>query len=114
MKWFAVNCIYQVICGEGKHAPQFNEQIRLIFSNSVIEAIAKVKLMAFSYNASFKNYEGESVKWNFIAVGGVTEIEPPKDGVEVSSKILEPKSVEYYLENVEHKNKILTKKTNKF
>jgi hypothetical protein len=108
MKWFAVNCIYQIICGEGKHSPQFNEQIRLIHAQSTSEAINKAKILAKGFNAPFKNCEGTSVTWTFINIGGITEIDEPADGVEVSSKILEPKSVKEYLKKLAHRNKILT------
>ncbi|WP_421939137.1 DUF4288 domain-containing protein [Pedobacter sp.] len=30
MRWFAVNCIFKIISGEGAHSPQFNEQTRLV------------------------------------------------------------------------------------
>lgn len=108
MKWFAIDCIYQIICGEGKHSPQINEQVRLVQAKNAVEALQKVKQQAGNYNASFKNCEGGEVKWSFIDVGAITEIDKPADGVEVSSKILEPKSIEAYLENLKHRNKILT------
>ncbi|WP_316829806.1 DUF4288 domain-containing protein [Pedobacter aquatilis] len=108
MKWFAVNCIYQVICGEGKHSPQFNEQVRLVTAETSFEAIQKAKLLAFGYNASFENCVGEMVRWEFIAVGGITAVDEPTDGIEVSSKILEPKSVEAYLKDLKHRTKTLT------
>lgn len=108
MKWFAVNCIYQVICGDGKHSPQFNEQTRLIYAQNACEALNKAKMMASGFNAPFKSCEGKPVIWTFISIGGIIEIDEPADGVEVSSKILEPKSVKKYLKKLTHRNKILT------
>ncbi|MFD2584293.1 DUF4288 domain-containing protein [Pedobacter vanadiisoli] len=108
MKWFAVNCIYQVICGEGKHAPQFNEQIRLIQADGIVLALEKAKLNAVHFNPPFSNCIGDKVVWKFIGIGGILEVEEPADGVEVGSKIVEPKSVEKYLEKLEHRNQSLT------
>ncbi|MGM9479252.1 DUF4288 domain-containing protein [Pedobacter sp. GSP4] len=108
MKWFAVNCIYQVICGEGKHTPQFNEQTRLIQATGRAAALEKVRLNAANFNPPFNNCKGEKVVWKFIGVGGISEMEEPADGVEVSSKIIEPESVSQYLEKLEHRNKSLT------
>jgi len=108
MKWFAVNCIYQIVCGEGKHSPQFNEQTRLIHAANLVHALEKVKTQAGEYNTSFKNCEGERVIWKFIGIGSISEIDKPGDGTEVASKILEPKSVEMYLEELKHRNKLLT------
>jgi len=109
MKWFAVNFIYRVTCGEGIHSPQFNEQIRLITAETIIAAINKARVLALSYNSSFKNCMGEKVIYDFIDVAGISEIEFPTDGVEVSSKVLEPESVEAYLKKLRYRVTILTK-----
>ncbi|ARS40148.1 hypothetical protein CA265_10990 [Sphingobacteriaceae bacterium GW460-11-11-14-LB5] len=108
MKWFAVNCIYQVICGEGKHTPQFNEQTRLIQADGIAQALDKAKLNAVHFNPPFNNCNGDKVVWKFIGIGGISAVEELADGVEVSSRIVEPKSVTQYLEKLEHRNKSLT------
>lgn len=108
MKWFAVNCIYQVICGEGKHAPQFNEQTRLIQAIGQIQALDKARLNAVNFNPPFENCEGEKVVWKFIGVGGISAVEELADGVEVSSSIIEPESADQYLEELKHRNQSLT------
>ena len=108
MKWFAVNCIYQVICGEGKHTPQFNEQTRLIHAEGITQALDKAKLNAVHFNPPFNNCQGEKVVWKFIGVGGISGVAALADGVEISSKIVEPKSVDQYLEKLKHRNKSLT------
>jgi hypothetical protein len=108
MKWFAVNCIYQVICGEGKHTPQFNEQTRLIQAIGQMQALDKARLNAVNFNPPFDNCKGEKVVWKFIGVGGISAIEEPADGVEVNSSIIEPESVDQYLEELKHRNQSLT------
>ncbi|MCZ4245737.1 DUF4288 domain-containing protein [Pedobacter punctiformis] len=108
MKWFAVNYVYQIICGEGKHTPQFNEQIRLIKEIDIKSAFKKAKMLATEYNSSFKNFLNENVIWEFVGVGGIAEIVEPGEGVEISSVILEPVSVKDYLEKIKHRNKLLT------
>lgn len=108
MKWFAVNCIYQVICGEGKHSPQFNEQIRLLQALNRLEAVEKVNQQVTQYNVPFKNCVGEKVVWKFLGIASLTEINEIKDGVEVASKILEPKSAENYLKKLKHRIRLLT------
>ncbi|SDC29675.1 DUF4288 domain-containing protein [Pedobacter soli] len=108
MKWFAVNCIYQVICGDGKHAPQFNEQTRLIQAVGQMEALDKARLNAVNFNPPFDNCKGEKVVWRFIGVGGISAVEEPADGAEVSSSIVEPESVDQYLEALKHRNQSLT------
>lgn len=81
MKWFAVNCIYQVICGEGKHTPQVNEQTRLIRVEDIKQALSKANLNAVHFNSSFNNCQGDKVIWKFLGVGGVSEVAKLTDGV---------------------------------
>jgi len=111
MKWFAVNCIYQVICGEGKHMPQFNEQIRLIQADGIRQALSKANLNAMHFNPSFNNCQGDKIVWKFLGVGGISEVAALKDGAEVSSKIVEPNSVARYLEELAYRNNSLTNQT---
>ncbi|RQO78962.1 hypothetical protein DBR40_04350 [Pedobacter sp. KBW01] len=108
MKWFAVNCIFQVICGAGKHAPQINEQTRLIQAGGQLEALDKARLNAVNFNPPFNNCKGEKVVWKFIGVGGISAVEELADGVEISSSIVEPESVDQYLEKLKHRNQSLT------
>ncbi len=108
MKWFAVNYVYQIICGEGKHAPQFNEQVRLIKETDIKCAFKKAQVLANEYNSSFKNFFNENVIWKFVGVGSIVEIVEPAEGVEISSIILEPQSVKDYLKKIKHRNKLLT------
>lgn len=108
MRWFAVNCIFKIISGEGAHSPQFNEQIRLVVAPDFSTALAKAKKRSNGYNKPFNNCEGQKVRWEFIGFGAIVEIAEPADGVEVNSQILEPASVTLYLEQLAHRNKILT------
>ncbi|MEH3114146.1 DUF4288 domain-containing protein [Pedobacter terrae] len=111
MKWFAVNCIYQVICGDGKHSPQFNEQIRLIQAECIGKVLSKANLNAVHFNPSLNDCRGDKIVWKFLGVGGIAEVAELKDGVEVSSRIVEPRSVKLYLEKLAHRNKSLTNQT---
>jgi len=107
MKWFAINLIYQVISGEGKHSPQFNEQIRLIKAVDSLNAIKKAQQSAGKFNLPITNSAGDTVVWKFVAIGGVLEIDEPADGVEINSKIIEPESSKTYLAKLKHRNKSL-------
>ena len=107
MKWFAVTYIYKIICGEGSHSPQFNEQTRLLSALNLKSALKKANLNAQKFNVPFTNCEGKLVKWKFIAVASIYEIEAPEDGVEVNAKIVEPQSVDSYLKKLGYRKKSL-------
>lgn len=105
MKWFVVRYIYQIITGEGNHAPQFDEQLRLIVSADSADALFKAETQAESFHLPFRNCRGEMVTWNFICVADLYEIQSPGDGAELASILHEPEDVTAFLDNVnQHKS----------
>ena len=105
MKWFVVRYIYQIITGEGDHAPQFDEQLRLIVSVDSTEALLKAEAQAEGFHLPFRNCRGEMVTWNFICVADLYEIQSPADGSELASVLHEPVDVDAFLANVnQHKS----------
>lgn len=105
MKWFVVRYIYQIITGEGDHASQFDEQLRLTVAENSDDALLKAEAQAEDFHKPFRNVNGEMVTWNFICVADLYEIQSPADGAEVASVLHEPDNVEAFLDNVnQHKN----------
>lgn len=102
MKWFVARYIYQIVTGEGNHAPQFDEQLRLIVSADNAEALLKAESQAGSFHVPFRNCRGEMVTWNFICVADLYEIQSPVDGAELASVLHEPNDVDAFLESVNH------------
>jgi len=45
MNWYMAKLVYQFICGNGKHTPQFNEQLRLIVAEDALHAFYKARLI---------------------------------------------------------------------
>ena len=43
MNWYMAKIVYQIICGEGNHKPQFDEQLRLIEAPTENEALRKAQ-----------------------------------------------------------------------
>lgn len=44
--WFVAKLVYQIVYGDGKHRPQFEEQWRLVTANDSADAISKATTMA--------------------------------------------------------------------
>ncbi len=42
MNWYLSKIVYRIICGQGNHTPQFDEQLRLIQAESTQEAFEKI------------------------------------------------------------------------
>ncbi len=89
MSWYLVKIIFRIICGDGKHTAQFEEQLRLISAASSKEAIAKADALAKKEEVSFLNYAQQPVHWQLIAVTDVYSFETGVDGAVVFSKICE-------------------------
>lgn len=89
MNWYLVKIIFRIICGDGKHTAQFEEQLRLISAASSKEAIAKADSLALQEEESFLNHAQQPVQWKLIAVTDVYSFETGIDGAAVYSKICE-------------------------
>ncbi|PYF76582.1 DUF4288 domain-containing protein [Pedobacter nutrimenti] len=100
MKWFAVKYVYQIVSGEGSHAPQIDEQIRLLISQNISDAWSKAQALAKKFHQSFKNIKGEEVRWDFLCISDVKEIDLLEDGCEVNSVIHEPADYKAFMDDV--------------
>ncbi len=41
MNWYLTKIVYRIICGQGNHTAQFDEQLRLIQADNAQEAFEK-------------------------------------------------------------------------
>ena len=39
MKWYLAKVVFRIICGDGEHAAQFDEQLRLIAATDIQSAL---------------------------------------------------------------------------
>ena len=44
MNWYLAKIVYRIICGNGDHAAQFDEQLRLIYATNKEDAFYKAQL----------------------------------------------------------------------
>ena len=84
MKWYLAKLIYRIICGEGVHKPQFDEQLRLIFAEDDINAFEKAHHMGKLEEDSFFNNKSKLVQWQFIDVSEISLIDEFIDGAELT------------------------------
>ncbi|MES2647256.1 MAG: DUF4288 domain-containing protein [Bacteroidota bacterium] len=103
MAFFLAKIIYQVICGDGDHTPQFDEQFRLIASGDYTTAINKAKMIGLQEQHSFYNQKQKLVQWKFIDVCELYIIDDYADGTEIISTIRERYDAHFYIEEVHQK-----------
>ncbi len=105
MSWYLVKIIFRIICGDGKHTAQFEEQLRLVSAVSSQEALAKANSLAQNEEESFLNQAQQLVQWKLIAVTDVYSFETGIDGASVYSKICEEENPVFYIQSAKLRSK---------
>jgi Domain of unknown function (DUF4288) len=100
MNWFLAKLAFRVLCGNGNHIPQFEEQLRLIYADDTLHAFHKARLLGEGDCINNEAQHAVNVKWKFI---DVTELHPLThftDGAEIYSVIKEEADADLYIRNV--------------
>lgn len=102
MNWYLAKIVFQIICGDGKHTPQFDEQLRLIQANEEEAAFAKAVSIGVSEQEIFHNERKQLVQWRFINVSDLYQMNLI-DEAELHSKISEVDRADDYVSFVNKK-----------
>ena len=97
MNWYLTKMVFRIICGNGRHTPQFDEQLRLIAAGSKEEAFHKAQLLGMKEEEMFFNQNQQLVQWLFISVSELYQLNELIDGAELYSRIEEKDNAESYL-----------------
>ena len=100
MSWYLVKIVFQIICGNGSHKPQFEEQLRIVLANDTAEAIAKTKYIALQEEDAFMNQSNQLVQWKFIAITDIYPLQTDVDGAALFSKISEEENAAWFIQSV--------------
>ncbi len=97
MNWYLAKMVFRIICGDGNHTAQFDEQLRLVSANSKEEAFHKAQLLGKKEEEIFFNRQQQLVQWQFISVSELYQLNDLIDGAEVYSRIEEKENADSYL-----------------
>lgn len=89
--------VFRIICGNGHHTAQFDEQLRLVAAGSKEEAFHKAQLLGMKEEEMFFNQNQQLVQWLFISVSELYQLSELIDGAELYSRIEEKENAENYL-----------------
>jgi Domain of unknown function (DUF4288) len=103
MNWYLTKIVYQIICGEGNHTAQFDEQLRLISAADEHEAFSKAQSIGKMEEESFFNQQQQLVRWKFINVCELYKLSELIDGAEIYSRIQEADNADRFVEMVNGK-----------
>ena len=109
MNWYLVKIVYRIICGEGNHTAQFDEQVRLVTATDEQEAMQKGNYIGLQEEETFRNDKQQLVQWQFVNVTEIYALTNMTDGAEVCSQIKETDDAEAYCSFAHHKAAMLRK-----
>jgi hypothetical protein len=107
MNWFIAKIIFRIVSGEGNHDAQFDEQLRLISATNDKEAFEKAARLGQICQDSFMNNEKQPVRWEFIDVAEINQLNELADGTELYYQINEPADADLYMAWAHHKSALL-------
>ncbi|MDQ6902342.1 MAG: DUF4288 domain-containing protein [Bacteroidota bacterium] len=97
MKWYLAKLVYRIICGEGMHTPQFEEQLRLVCADDDLHAFQKARTTGHLEEDNFLNSTKKPVLWKFIDVSELHQLSDLIDGAELYSRICEEEEADVYI-----------------
>jgi len=103
MQWYLAKIVFRIICGEGNHTPQFDEQLRLIYAAGEAQAFEKANEIGKEEQVSFLNQKHQEVLWQFINVSELHKLASLTDGLELYSKVQEADNAVNYIDIVNRK-----------
>lgn len=103
MNWYLSKIVFQIICGNGNHTPQFDEQLRLIAASDPGEAFYKSQKLGQKEEDSFFNQNQQMVQWKFINVSNIYKLSELIDGAELYSRIEERDNADVYINTINQK-----------
>jgi len=98
MNWYVAKLIFRITCGNGNHQPQFDEQLRLISASGEKEALIKAQKLISEEKLIMGNKNQSAIRWDFINMTELYQVDELKDGSEIYCNILEVNNVEEYIE----------------
>ncbi len=108
MDWYLTKLVYRIICGNGEHMAQFDEQLRLIYAEDEMHAFNKAQIIGEKEQQLFRNTKQQLVNWKFINVTELHKLDNFTDGAEIFSQIRETVDGNHYQHMVQAKSRTLS------
>jgi len=80
MKAFTAQIIYRIEC-EGMPTDQYEEQWRLVYGNSIEEALGEAREAGQKEESTFKDRQGRTMCWKMLAVKDLQPVELKHGGL---------------------------------
>jgi SLT domain-containing protein len=107
MNWYVAKIVFRIVSGNGNHHAQFDEQLRLISADDEQQAFEKASRIGLNNQDSFLNNQSEQVKWQFIDVAEINQLNDLSNGTELYYQIHEAPDADLYIAWAHHKSALL-------
>ncbi|MBC7886330.1 MAG: DUF4288 domain-containing protein [Ferruginibacter sp.] len=101
MNWFLAKLVFRIVCGQGNHTPQFDEQLRLIYADDELHAFHKARLLGEGDCIKDQGEMAVHIKWKFIDVTELHPLAQVADGAEITSLIKEEANADLYIRSIQ-------------
>ncbi len=103
MNWYLTKIVFRIICGEGHHTAQFDEQLRLVLASGKENAFSKAQQLGRQEEETFINMMRQPVRWKFVNVSEIYKLGELMDGAELYSRIEEKDDAGIFMDIVNKK-----------
>jgi Domain of unknown function (DUF4288) len=114
MKTYIAKLLFNINIDQGHDITQFDEQVRLIKAHTSDEALAKAKTIGHSEEAAFTSPKQHLIKWEFVSVIAIYELESIQDGQQLYSYTTHKKDALTFIQFAKEKYRQLIEKSTIF
>ena len=114
MNWYLTTIVFQIICGNGQHTAQFEEQLRLIHAADAYDAMQKAAAIGLEEEQLFNDQQQQPVQWKLIAVTDVYPFNSNMDGAEIFSRTSEEEHATAFIHTMRLRSADAAKRCNAF
>ncbi|MBS1651569.1 MAG: DUF4288 domain-containing protein [Bacteroidetes bacterium] len=105
MKKYIVKLVFNISIDSGKNNHQFDEQVRIINAANHTDALKKAAIIGKQEEVSFVDQENKIIKWQFINVSEMYELDNLKDGDQIYSSTIDTPFPNELIEFINNKSK---------
>ena len=111
MQQFLVKLMFNIHIENGKNTSQFDEQIRMVESQSFENAFQKARSLGKKEETTFLNHENKLVTWKFIDVVELFPLGDFKDGEQLYSNSHDEQDAASYINYIRQKSMLIQTKS---
>lgn len=99
MNWYLAKLVYRIHYNDCGEQSEFDEQLRLVIAEDKLHAFQKARLIGEKEEYSQLTNDCALVRWKFIDVCELHEIDTQMDGAEMYSQISAKENADTYIRN---------------